>query len=261
MCRLLLLVGSDTVTSSHLLEALSRASECDPYLAELRGEGRCGSHDDGWGYALIGYRKGRAFSRHYRSCFPIFEDEELDHLRSLVRELDFLLLIAHSRKVSKGGVELRNTHPFHYSHLGFDFWMAHNGTVDDRMIAEERGWNYDEGLSDTYYLGRYIYESLIELPMDSALRRASNFVKEGSAMNTVSLASKVSGITAAATCLYRAGHEYYRLLEFREGDHVGVASSTLALYADLSFSELPNGRALILRVDAGGTISRELLEI
>lgn len=264
MCRLLLLAGSDTTTFNYLLNALSEASECDPYLAELRGEGRCGSHDDGWGYALIGYRKGKALSRHYRSCVPVFEDPELDHLRSFVRELDFLLLIAHSRKASKGGVEVRNAHPFHYSHLGFDFWIAHNGTVNDRMIAEEKGWDYDEGISDTYYLGRYIYESLGELPA-LALKRASKFVREGSAMNTVSLASKGPEAMAMATCLYHArdeGYEkYYRLLEFREGSSFGVVSSTLSLYASLSFSELPNGKALIFKSNAEGSLSRELVGI
>ncbi|MCS7103768.1 MAG: class II glutamine amidotransferase, partial [Candidatus Korarchaeum sp.] len=138
MCRLLLLMGSNGTAAGYLLKAFSDASECDPYLAELRGSEGCESHDDGWGYALIGHRNERSFSKHYRSCAPVFKDPELDNLRALLNGFDRFTLIAHSRKISKGGVELRNTHPFHYSHLGFDLWIAHNGTVRDEEIAEEK---------------------------------------------------------------------------------------------------------------------------
>lgn len=271
MCRLLLLVGSDGASASYLLRAFSEASKCDPYLAKLRGGERCLSHDDGWGYALIGYRGDKTFSRHYRSTLRVFEDPELGELMSLLRGLDGFLLITHSRKVSKGGVEIRNTHPFHYSHLGFELWIAHNGTVDDRRMAEEKGWSYDEGLSDTYYLGRYVYESLSSLKSSSiaqAFSKASRFLKDGSAMNTVSLLSG-SGVKAVVTCFYDAKNEsyeeYYGLLELREGRLVGAASSTIELYAsELRFNELQNRKGLAFEIKGGREeilLSKEVFEI
>ncbi|MEM3870165.1 MAG: class II glutamine amidotransferase [Candidatus Korarchaeum sp.] len=269
MCRLLLLAGSDGASASRLLRAFSEASRCDPYLAELRGDERCLSHDDGWGYALIGYRGGKHLSKHYRSVSPVFEDTELGELTALLGGLDGFLLIAHSRKSSKGGAEVRNTHPFHYSYLGFELWIAHNGTVDDRRIAEERCWNYDGDLSDTHYLGRYVYESLSSSSVARAFSKASKFLKEGSAMNTVSL---VSGdiFRAVVTCLYRAKNEsyerYYRLFELREERLMGAVSSTIEYYAeDSRFSELQNGKGLTFEVrDEGGgeiSLSREAFDI
>lgn len=272
MCRLLLLAGSDGDSASYLLRAFSEASKCDPYLAKLRGDERCLSHDDGWGYALIGYRGEKVFSKHYRSTIKVFEDPELGELMSSLRGFDGFLLITHSRKASKGGVEIRNTHPFHYSHLSLELWIAHNGTVDDRRIAEEKGWNYDEDLSDTYYLGRHVYESLSSLNSSSiaqAFSRASKFLKEGSAMNTVSLVSG-GGVKAVVTCLYSARseshEEYYRILELQEGRLVGAASSTIERYAgELRFNELQNGKGLVFEIEGGDgegiMISEEVFEI
>lgn len=253
MCRLLLISGSNVRLAKSLLEALSRASQEDPYLRRISERGSY-RHDDGWGYALVGVLKGSMVSRYYRSCDPIFEDAELFSLTGALERFEIFHLIAHSRKISKGGKELRNTHPFHYSHLGSDFWFAHNGTVDDIGIAAEMEWKYDGSLSDSHYLGRFFYESIgdnfNEASFKSAFEHVKKFLKPGSALNTISIFCGRGKPIAAATCYYESEDEekkdYYRLY-LHEGSYLrAIASSTLLLYAgSIEFNEIESGGYVI----------------
>jgi glutamine amidotransferase len=253
MCRILLLIGSDSSEANSLLDALAKASECDPLLSKLRGE-ECPKHDDGWGYALIGFRDGRKLSRYYRSTSPIFEDGELEVLKGSLNNLDSFYLIAHSRKMSKGEVSIFNTHPFHYSHKGFDLWFAHNGAVDDVELAAEMGLSYSEDISDSYYLGSYIYERVDDIA--SAFSRAKRFVKEGSAMNTILLADKP--LISVATAYYLAEEpkiDYYRLF-MSDGENKAVFSSSIGEYIDLRYEELRNGFGIIFSMKNGEIYSK-----
>ncbi len=256
MCRILLLIGSDRDEARSLLDALAKASECDPILSKLRGE-ECSKHDDGWGYALIGLKDGRKFSRYYRSTSPIFEDIELEELKETLNHLDTFSLIAHSRKMSKGEVSVFNTHPFHYSHRGFDLWFAHNGTVNDMELAAEMGLSYSEGISDSFYLGNYVYERGIP----GAFNHAKRFVKEGSAMNTVLLADRP--LISVATAYYLAEDEvridYYRLF-MSDGENKAVFSSSIRDYIDLKYEELRNGLGVIFSLK-NGEIDSKIFEI
>jgi len=255
MCRILLIVGSDGNEALSLLEALSKASECDPILSKLRGE-ECSKHDDGWGYALIGFKDGRKISRYYRSTSPIFEDRELEELKRCLNHLDSFSLIAHSRKMSKGEVSIFNTHPFHYSHRGFDLWFAHNGAINDVELAAEMGLSYSEELSDSFYLGNYIYErGILE-----AFSQAKRFVKEGSAMNTVLIADKP--LISVATAYYLAEGDridYYRLF-MSDSKNKAVFSSSVCEYIDLGYEELRNGSGVIFSLK-NSEINSKIFEI
>lgn len=258
MCRLSLISGLNAELARKLLVAFKEASRRDEYLREISERGSS-SHDDGWGYALIGEAGDLSVSSYYRSCKPVFEDGEFSKLGAALRSFKSFHLIVHSRKASKGKRELRNTHPFHYAHLGFDYWFAHNGTVNDAEISSNMGWKYDESLSDSHYLGRFFYECLDrdfdEISFSETFKRAQNYVKENSALNTVSIFSGRGVLKSIATCFYESrseAYEKYYKLYLHEGSGLKAAvSSTLLLYLkgnEFEFNEMENGSYVIFEL-------------
>jgi len=77
-------------------------------------------HDGGWGIAYLQDGEWQI----YRSVKPIFEDNlsKFDGVKTSVA-------IIHARKVTKGEIALKNTHPFSKR----DYVFCHNGTVFDNI--------------------------------------------------------------------------------------------------------------------------------
>lgn len=101
-----------------------RLEEVEDWLEPLVQQSRYGTkHPHGDGYGVAFYESGQLHTR--REVAPIWE-----------RKTDFSgdagkILILHTRKASKGSINLNNVHPFTATTDDDSFVFCHNGTIFD----------------------------------------------------------------------------------------------------------------------------------
>lgn len=261
MCRLLALVGKNLDRYLDYVDSFTMASKCDPYLAELSGSGTCGSHDDGWGYAVVGVdRDGRFVSQHYRTTIPVFHDQEgLNYLKSLLSRYSLLSAIVHSRKLAEGSARIVNTHPLHFGWKGFEMWIAHNGLMDSEALSKDLNISRIPDITDTYYLGEYIYRALSYVnrkELVEALKNAARYTK--TAMNTlIILYDDNKMITSVTFYLTKSrinnpsAFRYYKILTRNSGEFYTFFSSSLLYYLNSkeNIGELPPQTVATIEID------------
>ncbi len=261
MCRLLALVGRNLGGYLDYVDSFKTASECDPYLAELSGSETCGSHSDGWGYAVVGVdRDGRLVSQHYRTTVPVFHDQEgLNYLKSMLSRYSLLSAIVHSRKLAEGSARIVNTHPLHFSWKGFEMWLAHNGLMDSEALSRDLSMSRISDITDTYYLGEYVYRALScvnKKELVEALKNAARYTK--TAMNTlIILYDDNKMITSISFYLTKnrmsnpSAFKYYKILTRNFGEFYAFFSSSLLHYLNSkeSIEELPPQSVAIVEIN------------
>jgi predicted glutamine amidotransferase len=253
MCRILFGTG-DGEKVEPLFEALIKSAENDPYK-ERRGRGR--QHRDGWGYLLLDLDSGSTL--HYRSTKPIFDDT--NGTERLLKNLNGrVALMVHARDASQGAVNLFNVQPFSFSSKrGFSYWVLHNGDLDKEKIielADLDGKNLEEA-SDSYAFATYLCRRLENTSPQALLRRYREILKTTKTVfNTMgtfhdSRRGFNAFITAYMVDSYLSNplqRDYAKLLLLKEKDLFAVSSSTLELYHESRYKEVPNGTAFYIKL-------------
>ncbi|MEM1930534.1 MAG: class II glutamine amidotransferase [Sulfolobales archaeon] len=273
MCRLISLVGMDLQSYVEYVDSFVKASKCDPYLTELLGLSECEGHGDGWGYVLVGTRDdNRDVSLHYRTTLPVYHDlHGISNLKSLLRDIGFGVLIAHSRRLAEGSARTGNTHPIHYNWKGFDMWIAHNGVMDSDGLSKELGAPKLPDTTDTYYLGEYLYRRLTGVhagDLVEALRRAVKYTK--TAMNTLIILYDDKRLMFSVTSYLTKDRlrdplavNYYKILARESNTSYAFFSSSIARYIHSSDTiELPLQTAVTIELDPRtGRLSRSVHDL
>ena len=251
MCRILFARGSGEKVKP-LAEAFKNSAENDPYRARRSGKSQ---HRDGWGYVLL--RDGSVY--HYRSSKPAFEDEQ--GFSRLVELLDGdVILLTHARASSQGSLGLFNVQPFAFStRRGFSFWFLYNGDLDKGRIIELAGFDESDlkDASDSYAFSAYLCRALKKPERDELLKHYSiGMSLARTTFNTATLFLLSRGswrafVTAYMTDKYWENplHRNYARLIKLDKDVFAVASSTLELYHDADWRDIPNGTAYIISPD------------
>ncbi len=258
MCRLLAFSakGENLPQTKNLINAFMKASENDPYLTQITG-GNSRSHNDGWGYALVGeWLNGGIHVLHYRSIKPVYED--LDGLYKLVNTLErvkWVTALLHSRKASKGyGKTLNDVHPFHaVNHEGIDFWVAHNGAIDIKKLGSELS-DFPETRADTLALTIYLSEFSIR----SLEEKFRELLINGAVKSALSLgilimeAGELPKLKVLNFNNYEGKDEvkakYYSLYGYFEKGLMAIASSTVAENYGMPAKALNNGEIVNLEI-------------
>jgi predicted glutamine amidotransferase len=126
---------------SNVVEDFIESSRKDPYLAEVT-RGHRESHDDGWGLAVAGVRKGLMTIFYEKSAIPIFSDVSRELLRVFVSKLsryDELYLLLHSRATGTEPLGTSNAHPYEVDFKLGKIWFIHNGSIDKLRASREAG--------------------------------------------------------------------------------------------------------------------------
>ena len=258
MCRLLAFTakGENLPKTKKLINAFMKASENDPYLNQITG-GNSRSHNDGWGYALVGeWLNGGIHVLHYRSIKPVYED--LDGLYKLVNTLErvrWVTALLHSRKASREyGKTLNDVHPFHtVNHEGIDFWVAHNGSIDTQKLGSESS-NFPKTRADTLVLTLYLSKFSVrrlEEKLKELLR--NNVVKSALSLGILIMeAGKPPMLKVLNFNNYEGKDEvkakYYRLYGYFEKSLMAIASSTVAENYGMPVKPLNNGDIVNLEI-------------
>jgi len=270
MCRLLAFSArrDKLAQVKNLIDAFVKASENDPHLLEVTG-GKFRSHDDGWGYALIGeWLNGGINVLHYRTIKPVYED--LDGLYKLVNSLERLkwfIALIHSRKASKGyGRTLNDVHPFHSVNIeGADFWLAHNGSVNVHALNQELSSSTISVRSDSLALALHLSKH----PLKDFNTELKELIINGSVRTALSLGILIAEAGTAPRLkilnfnIYEGRNEikakYYRLYSyFREG-HKAVLSSTIAeVYEEPSMSLKPLKNGDVVEIEPSTQGGKEI---
>ncbi|MGC9105170.1 MAG: class II glutamine amidotransferase [Thermoprotei archaeon] len=119
MCRLL--AFNVESFDFKFVDALRRAAKDDPFFS-------LGTHDDGWGASVYYFSKGQWRLIAYKTKVPIFEDETLDNLFSLI-EGKRAAGVVHARKGRRFLYALPNNHPYHARARNYDLHFVHNGSI------------------------------------------------------------------------------------------------------------------------------------
>ena len=254
MCRLLVFSAKEDMLTQvkDLVNAFVKASENDPHLAEVTG-GKFRSHNDGWGYALIGeWINGGIQVLHYRSLKPVYED--LDGLYKLVNTLERLKWVSallHSRKVSQGyGKTLNDVHPFHaVNPEGIDIWLAHNGSININNLNSQLSdfpSSRADSLALTIHLSKFLMKNfntrLKELLINEVVKTALSLGI------LIMEAYKLPKLKALNFNIYEGRDEvrarYYRLYSYFKEGLEAVASSTVTEIFGRSKKPLRNGEVV-----------------
>jgi len=199
-------------------------------------EGARLGHHDGWGMAL--YARG-VLLRHFRTTES--------GGASGARAKEFFLtathkpdvLLAHVRKMSVGGLDEQNSHPFTFGRFSF----AHNGTLgvgDQPVFDPVRGRTLGETDSE-YYFHLIIQDLDAHAENDTAkVKHAIIQTIQSLRMNTL---HEGGGFTSASSML-TDGRYAYVLREFDEQHpHLTVADATQ--YFTLYLGKGPRGERII----------------
>jgi predicted glutamine amidotransferase len=268
MCRLLVFSAVEPAVEivKELVESLVAASKEDPHLFKVSG-GRFSSHDDGWGYAVIGeWIEGGKYVMHYRSGTPIYEDlTGLYKLENTLERSHALIGLAHSRKASRGfNRTYLDAHPMHaIMDDGSEIWVAHNGSLDIvspryKLLLPDLG----EGRPDTLSLTKYLAGTGALRLMD-ALRL---LIRDGLVKTALSLGMllAVEGREPEAIAINynvfegkdRERADYYRMYRLADEGIIGVASSTVVEKYGGRFETLRNGEYVTMKVIGEGADKR-----
>ena len=229
--------GSNNENLNAFLESLKEVARKDPL--SLSRFGTVISHDDGWGFvdASDGY------INHYKSSNPIFE--------SFIPQMQGDKILVHARKASKeeprGSL---NAHPYHNSSDLFDFYLAHNGTIDKTKIGKDFSKDYLENHTDSEVFLK-IVKSLNGNPLER-LTEAVKKVYETEAMKgslNIFLLSINRKNREQEIFIYGDDVEYneYSKLYSIKGDHFSAVFSSSIILAQ-KFPENLKKEALTPRV-------------
>ncbi|RLG77536.1 MAG: hypothetical protein DRO12_01985 [Thermoprotei archaeon] len=264
MCRML--VSASTLARLddvlRYLDALVASAERDPLLAKL-GLGR-ESHGDGWGYAAYIHStwSGPA-TAFYRSASPIYREvQSVEALKHQLSGADVAACVVHARLASKGQpLGLGNTHPFHATGRGFELWLAHNGSVDKKILAEKLGLEHMlSSRTDTFFLTEFIARQLTCVDPEELMHLLSRVIEEGfvkTALNVGLLAVEEERALLLILSYYVAvappRSEYYEMYALLENNLILAGSSTLFKCYGRRYSEkLCNGCGIAVEVAPEG---------
>lgn len=228
MCRILFVKGKRSEKLFAILDALVLSAKSDPTMEE-----KPISHDDGFGYVLIDESNNQTSTLFFRTTTPIFESREIENLKSKLLEVDNFTLAVHARKISSGDRIVLNNHPYHFFlKNGKEFYIMHNGTLNKEEIEKAFNISTNENLSDTFTLG-YGFAKEIEEGKNfkELLSKGKLFVKEGSALNTISIFYEVNkSVEVYLTTFHKGKEKYFKTFSYKDSDFFAFFSSTLEMY-------------------------------
>lgn len=210
----------------------------EPFVRMARGENAVHEHNTthgefqhphGWGTVYI--ERGKIET--YRSARPCWEDEELKQF------YDRTIIILHARRASRGGVSMDNVHPFHLTHNGRSWYFCHNGTIDDKTIAQYGGETDSER-----YLGHLLSQLDNERPIES-IETAVNTLHNYTSLN----AFLTDGNHFYTINRYTTSPRYYTLYFHQDADGPIISSEPLLDIAP-TWEPLKNGRIIAYEVHA-----------
>ncbi|MCD6300481.1 MAG: hypothetical protein J7L82_00230 [Staphylothermus sp.] len=254
MCRIAFIYSEEYDITKKIIEATIEGSRNDKYKIAL---GYGPSHGDGWGTVAFSLAQGNKAEKAYNyvTLKPIYEDTQgIENLLKFINDEKRVAISIHSRFISEGIADILNTHPIVINGEGKDFklWIAHNGTMNKAQLAEELGLKPLQQVSDTYYLGLYIYKKVNDLKANELIKtfsRASKYTK--SAMNTINMFySLEKGLHTVVTSYINDNLkqrkeyvDYYKLYLLKTDKTIAIISSTIA---DLLREEFPHEQELIV---------------
>lgn len=239
-----------------IIESFIKASLYDPYKLKISKK-RDPRHLHGWGFLLFTYTDNYLRQFHYRSIKPVYKDHDgIYLLKDIINDKSYKIMLLHSRAASQGEVNLFNTHPFHFSGKEYQYWIVHNGTMNVALLLEKLRMR-KKGVSDSYLLGRLIYES-INYPSENNLidsfREAKKYTK--TAMNTVNIFYTIEQQLIIAVTSYISKNlfkkkeyiDYYKFLYKASNNELILGSSTVIDYLKLNNLTPLVNKALIINV-------------
>ncbi|MCD6503745.1 MAG: class II glutamine amidotransferase [Euryarchaeota archaeon] len=263
MCRVTLVIGDQNGvgTASKILDAFVKASKREVFHDSIQ------SHKDGWGYVLVTFQEGDLEAQPtkvitYKTSKPVFSDETgINNLKDTLKASEEYVLIVHSRAASQGKVNAFNAHPFHFSGKSYELWIVHNGSMNSEELSKELGITHISVVSDTYLLGRYVYERLESPSLDTikdVFSCAKGFTK--TAMVTMSLFYERTNdeMHVFVTNYFKQREEYYSLylLDLKDEGLFSVYSPTVGYYLKdyneyqegIEGSKIPNEHFLYVKL-------------
>lgn len=151
-----------------------------------------------------------------------------------------------------------NAQPFCFSSKGFDFCIAHNGTVDFHKLVERLRISTNLDVLDSYLLGTYIYNELSKLDIHNVMNIYNNVsLLTKSALNTIALLFNNSKIIIIITfflsnkLLNNSRHiEYYKLYRIDNNNFIAILSSSISVYLNKyrNLEEVPLQSSLIYEI-------------
>ncbi|MGC8546061.1 MAG: class II glutamine amidotransferase [Thermoplasmata archaeon] len=167
MCRMLLLKGEFKGDFSSLFLISQKISEADPlhYVSDSFPK----NHIDGWGYVYLNADS----INYYRTSEPLYESFEPS-----VRD-GYLLLHMRNRS-GQEPVGVGNSHPFHLSTTDGDYYLAHNGHFNKKMISDYLGLTDSDKENDTLVFLRF----LVSLKGD-IIEKINHSIKKSLEMNFI----------------------------------------------------------------------------
>lgn len=266
MCRIALIISGNNDKINDVIAFFIKASQYDPYKLKISRK-RDQRHPHGWGFLLFTYTDKYLRQFHYRSIKPVYNDYDgVQLLKNIINDESYKIILLHSRAASHGKTNLFNTHPFHFSGKGYQYWIAHNGTMNINLLFERLGMKKRE-FSDSYLLGRLIYE-LINYPTEDSIiksfREAVKYTR--TAMNTVNIFYSVEQQIIITVTSYISNNllkkkeyvDYYKLLYRTSNNELILGSSTVIDYLKLNNTTALVNKALIINVSADKIATKSL---
>ena len=215
-------------------------------------------HADGWGFSL--YQDEVVMPRFYKSTLPAREDSNCkieSFFENGIRESG----LVHLRKMTIGGADIVNTHPF----IEDEYSFIHNGTISQTEKLYEDLSIDCKGSTDSERL----FRRFLEIKKNKTISTKEAFIKMltetkdlypgYSAINTIlhdGDSIYVSRVINQRSQKYTFSdtESYYTLYAgvTKRGDN--IVSSEKILYEDISYTLLPNDSISII------TLSNGLLE-
>ncbi len=206
-------VNSHTLAlAENLIASLIDAARYDPYLEAVHPGSR--SHADGWGYVYVSIARSRELNfgtvSFYKRCKPIFEELSRIALHKLINILESYIridMVVHARAASKGEPVCDiHAHPYKETYNGITVYLAHNGGVDKKKLAQDLGVDlsaHTDSALLTKFLAKELGECIsneddIDLCVCRAYRRALE-----------KYAIPCRGVVTALIILYRDASRMY----------------------------------------------------
>ncbi len=275
MCRLMLFGGSPDKQLLRLaLKSFRLSAQFDVVLDSFRRGRR--SHNHGWGATVVAMKFGELMISYFRTSLPILEEDFKAFARSIPRDAQWLYLLLHARLASQNQpIDALNSHPIHVSRPGaYSLWLAHNGTVDKRVLAEKLGLTHLlEKFTDTYFIAQWIARNVEGAEPKAFLESLKSLAELGvveSALNVAGIVLSEGGgrvFAFALNYVSKGGQEleeYYRLHLLKSSSSIVIGSSTIFRYLNnfinVGGEGLRNGEAVVVEVK-NGSLSFERLSI
>ena len=183
-------------------------------------------HGDGWGLA---YLNNKDKWEMYKSLQPIFQDKKVEEFKDIKTKA----VILHVRRATTGSKSLHNTQPFLYKDKVNEIIFAHNGTVYDELIINDK---YVEGDSDSVkwfnkVLKEYQEKETIKDSISLNNYNLSNFIFATS--NKIIIGEK-----------FKENPDYATMKYFIEGKDVVVSSEILPTLVNKKWRKINNNSVI-----------------